>query len=141
MRSSGDALVPVGSLDVPLGEDAEHRPQRVGGGQGLVVAGVAEEHRHAAAPVGVGVGRHLGQPGPGPLAVEPGGAEPGLGRLDPEIGEQGRVVDVVQDRALRSAPCRAGEPPGRVTTSPARQAIVPCRPAPSTSVWPRPRRQ
>ena len=39
--------------------------------------------------VRVGVGRHLGQPGPGALAVEAGRGEAGHGRLDAEIGEQG----------------------------------------------------
>ena len=69
----GDALVPVRSLEASVGEDAEHGPQSVGGGEGLGVTGVAEEDSHATASVGPRFGRHRRQPGPGPLAVEEGG--------------------------------------------------------------------
>ncbi len=50
-----------------------------------------------------GVGGHLGEPGARTRTVEPGGGEAGHRGLDPEIGEQWRVVDVVQHGGLLGA--------------------------------------
>ena len=84
-----DALMAMGPLHVALGQDPEHGPQRVCRRQGLVVAGVSEQHGHSAAPGGVGISGHLGQPGSGLLAIETCRCEARSCRVDTEIAEQG----------------------------------------------------
>lgn len=91
-----DRLVAVGQLAGTGGDDAEHRPQGMGDGHGLLEVLVGQQDADAAALRGLGIvlgGFKLGHYGF--MSVDRG-LEAGGRLLRAEVGEEGRVVDEVE---------------------------------------------
>ena len=122
----GHALVAMGPLHLAGREHPDHRPQRVGDGEGVGGGGIAEQHADPAASGCLGMSGHLVEEGLGAISRVAGGRELGLAGHGAEVAEERGVGHPVEHRTLpRGHRVLVVHPAGRTKTSPGAQGTVP----------------